>query len=125
MKNATNLMLDGEKAAKNKQNILVLTHLDDCPYCHLVRDEVLNPMSKLADYNYIIMRQIDAHSFEDLVDFDGSMIDGSSFITNHKIDFFPTLLLFNPQGKILEKVIGVSNIDYYWSDLDTILAKYQ
>jgi hypothetical protein len=43
-----------------------------------------------------------------MVDFKGAKIENNDFADRYDIDFYPTLLLFNAQGVLLEKIVGVA-----------------
>ncbi len=113
--------------ANNRQqkNILILMHLTDCPWCHFVIEEILQPMSTLKEYDKIKIYQLDADSDFEFINFDNKKISTNNFLSIYNIDFYPTLLLFNYKGKLLEKVVGVASKDFYWTELDNILEKYE
>ncbi len=100
-------------------------HLEDCPWCHFVINEVIAPMTKLKEYtDKLIIAQIEIHAGHSMVDFDDVQIENNDFADRHDIDFYPTLLLFNAQGVLLEKIVGVASEDTYWTDLDKELEKH-
>ncbi|BAS68136.1 MAG: hypothetical protein DSY43_06900 [Gammaproteobacteria bacterium] len=104
--------------------ILVLMHLEDCPWCHFVINEVFDPMIELKEYtDKLVIRQIEIDSSLALYDFDGSQIDGDVFAHRYNVDFYPTVLLFDARGQLLEKIIGVASEETYWTDLDKLLNK--
>lgn len=122
---AKNLTLENQRAKQEKKNILILIHLEECPWCHFVIDEVIKPMAEMQEYTHqLIIRQIKINAGLKMVDFDGQSIENNTFAQRYGIDFYPTLLLFNSQEKLLEKVIGVANKDFYWTELDKLLEKH-
>jgi thioredoxin-related protein len=113
------------QAKQQTKAILLLLHLEDCPWCHFVIDEVFEPMIDLNKYtDKFIIRQIETNSDLVLQDFYGSKIDSIAFIKKHGVNFYPTVLLFDTHGQLLEKIIGVPSKDTYWTDLDKILEKH-
>lgn len=122
---AKNLTLENQRAKQQNKNILILMHLETCPWCHFVIDEVIAPMAEIQQYtNQLIIRQIAINAGLEMVDFDGQLIKNNTFARYYRIDFYPTLLLFNPQEQLLEKVIGVASKDFYWTELDKLLEKH-
>jgi thioredoxin-related protein len=110
---------------KGKKNILLLTHLEYCSWCYFVINEVVAPMTELREYtDKLIIAQIEIHAGLSMVDFDGVQIENNDFADKYDIDFYPTLLLFDAEGMLLEKIVGVASEDTYWTDLDKKLEKH-
>jgi thioredoxin-related protein len=114
-----------QQAKKDNKNILLLTHLEDCSWCYFVINEVIAPMTELREYtDKLIIAQIEIHAGLSMVDFDGVQIENNDFADKYDIDFYPTLLLFDAEGMLLEKIVGVASEDTYWTDLDKKLEKH-
>lgn len=114
-----------KEAKKNNKNILLLMHLKDCSWCHFVINEVIGPMTELKEYtNKLIIAQIEIHAGLRMVDFNNIQIENNNFADKHNVDFYPTLLLFDARGILLEKIVGVASEDTYWTDLDKELEKH-
>ncbi|CAC9994805.1 hypothetical protein [uncultured Gammaproteobacteria bacterium] len=114
-----------QQAKKDNKNILLLTHLEDCSWCYFVISEVIAPMTELREYtDKLIIAQIEIHAGLSMVDFDGVQIENNDFADKYDIDFYPTLLLFDAEGMLLEKIVGVASEDTYWTDLDKKLEKH-
>lgn len=121
---AKNLFQIKQQAQEDNKKILLLMHLEDCPWCHFVINEVIAPMTELKEYtDKLIIAQIITGENLDMQDFDSTQISNDDFAQRYGVDFYPTLLLFNAQGKILEKIIGVASKDFYWTELDKTLNK--
>jgi len=113
------------KLKNNSKNILIFLHLEDCPWCHFVIDEVLNSMSEMKEYtDNLIIKSVEINAGYSLVDFNKKYISANNFAFNYDVNFYPTILLFDENGMLLEKIIGVANKDFYWNDLDKIFTKY-
>jgi thioredoxin-related protein len=122
---AKNLFQVKSQAEEAGKNILILMHLEDCPWCHFVIDEVIAPMTELKEYtDKLIIRQIEINAGLNMSDFNHLQIENNDFADKHDIDFYPTLLLFNAQGSLLGKIIGVTSRDTYWTDLDKTLQRH-
>ncbi len=119
---AKNFFTDAKQVWDKHTPILIMFSIPDCEYCKTVKREVIGPMSEMSEYkNKIIIRHIDANSFETIHNFYNQKISNNQFTSQFEVDFFPTVLLVNQYGDILEKMIGVINEDYYWTDLDKLI----
>lgn len=122
---AKNLFQIKQQAQEENKKILVLMHLEECPWCHFLIDEVIQPMTELTEYtDKLIIRQIEINAGLDMIDFKDVEIENNDFADRRSIDFYPTLLLFDAYGTQLERTIGVINKDYYWTELDKLLDKH-
>jgi len=81
-------------------------------------------MADLAEYqDKVIIRHIDANSFDEVTDFYNESVSHNEFAFKYAVNFFPTVMLVDNYGVVLEKVLGVANEDYYWTDLDKLIDK--
>jgi hypothetical protein len=81
-------------------------------------------MAELKEYDdKVIIRHIDSSSFDDIKNFYNEEVTNNEFSSRYAINFFPTVLLVDQYGVILEKVLGVTNEEYYWTDLDQLIDK--
>ena len=119
---AKDFFADSQQARKNKTPILIMFSIPDCGYCKKVKEEVLSPMAEMNEYKEkVIIRHINANSFEEVNDFYNSDVSHNEFSFKYAVNFFPTVMLVDNYGVVLEKVLGVTNEDYYWTDLDTLI----
>ncbi|SFV89466.1 hypothetical protein MNB_SUP05-SYMBIONT-7-31 [hydrothermal vent metagenome] len=122
--NAKDFFADGQIAKQKQIPILVMFSEPDCPYCELVKREVLNSMSGLEEYkNKVIIRHVFYSSLMEIVDFSGRSSNHSQFSFTYGANFYPTLLLLDHTGKVLGKKIGVVLIETYWTELDALIAQ--
>ena len=121
---AKNFFIDGQMAKHKKIPILVMFSAPDCPYCELVKREIIKPMSELKEYqNKIILRHIFYSSLKKVIDFSGRRSNHSQFSFKYATKFYPTLMLLDDQGNVLKQKIGVTLIETYWTELDTLIAQ--
>lgn len=121
---AKDFFIDGQMARKKEIPILVMFSAPNCPYCELVKREVIEPMSELEEYeNKVILRHIFYSSLEKITDFSGRHSNHSQFSFKYGTKFYPTLMLLDDHGNVLEKKIGVILIETYWTELDTLIAQ--
>lgn len=121
---ARNFFTDGKQARQNKTPILIMFSTPDCPYCALIKEEVILPMSQMKEYHKkIIIRHINANSLEEITDFYNKNNSHGKLAFEYGVHFFPTIILTDDYGVSLGKIIGVPNIDYYWYELDKIIIR--
>ncbi|CAC9586006.1 hypothetical protein [uncultured Gammaproteobacteria bacterium] len=119
---AKNLFIDSQKVWKNQTPILIMFSIPDCGYCKKVKEDVIGPMADMDEYQKkIIIRHVNANSFNELNNFYNEEVSHNEFSLNNVISFFPTVLLVDQYGVALEKMVGVTNEDYYWTDLDELI----
>lgn len=121
---AKNLLADAQLVDKNKTPILIMFSIPNCSYCEEVKREVIAPMSTLNEYkNKIIIRHVDASTLQDMRDFYNNKTNHARFAFQNGINFYPTVFLMDNYGANLGKIIGVPNMDYYWTELDKLIDK--
>ncbi|CAC9598388.1 hypothetical protein BHECKSOX_734 [Bathymodiolus heckerae thiotrophic gill symbiont] len=119
---AKNLFIDSQKVWENQTPILIMFSIPDCGYCKKVKEDVIGPMADMDEYQKkIIIRHVNANSFNELNNFYNEEVSHNGFSLNNVISFFPTVLLVDQYGVALEKMVGVTNEDYYWTDLDELI----
>ena len=121
---AKDFLMDAQKVWKQKTPILIMFSIPDCSYCKKIKEEVLSPMATMDEYNEkIIIRHIDAQSFEELNNFYNEEITHNEFAFKYAVNFFPTVILVDNYGSTLGKIIGVPSDEMYWTDLDELIEK--
>jgi len=121
---AKDFLMDAQKVWKQKTPILIMFSIPDCSYCKKIKEEVLSPMAIMDEYNEkIIIRHIDAQSFEELNNFYNEEITHNEFAFKYAVNFFPTVILVDNYGSTLGKIIGVPSEELYWTDLDEVIGK--
>lgn len=122
---ARDLQKDAALARDKKGVVLVLFAAEDCSYCETVLKEFLIPMSRNAEYqSKVVMRVVEQFSYQEMKDFRGSKTVQRHFAGDKGARFFPTVMVFDSNGKLLAKpVVGLSTIDYYGESLDQAIDK--
>ena len=119
---AKNFFLDSQQVWKKKIPILIMFSIPDCGYCKKVKENTIGPMADLEEYqDKVIIRHINANSFDEINDFYNETVSHNEFSFKYAVNFFPTVMLVDNYGVVLEKVLGVTNEDYYWTDLDKLI----
>ena len=117
---ASDLQRDGELARQKQAIILVMFSNEFCPYCEVVLNEFLNPMSRNPDYQKkLVMRRVENTGDLPLKGFDGRVQTHRQFTKDLGVRLVPTVMLLDAQGRPLGKpLIGITTVDYYGYYLD-------
>ena len=116
----TDLSKEAQIARDKQIPILILFSAPGCSYCARVRDEVLIPTTRNADYdNKVILLEVESGHYGNIIDFDGKPIAQDDFIAKHKVGFNPTVKFFDAAGnEVAPPIIGLVTVDYYGGFLD-------
>jgi len=119
------LAADARLAAGGRMPILLLVSLEDCPFCLQIKRDILNPMVLSGDYEgRLVMREMFIDDGESLRDFQGKMVDGSSFALRYGVMLTPTLLFLDPQGnQLTEKMVGIQTPEMYFLYVDASIQE--
>lgn len=112
-----------ELANKNKRLILYI-HQDNCPYCHKFVTQNLNDKTtknKIQENFGVI--ELNMFGDREVVDVDEEEYTEKEFAIKHKIQFTPTLIFFDEEGKQLLRLNGYINIKDFNLALDYIKDK--
>ncbi len=116
---AEDFFIDSQKSIRNITPILIMFSVPECGYCKKIKEEVLGPMAKIEEYkDKIIIRHVDSSSNREINNFFNDKVSENDFSFSYAIDLFPTIILVDNYGVILDKMIGVIIEDYYWMYLD-------
>ena len=124
---ATNLLMDAKEARQKNIPILLLFSLEDCPYCHFVKKEVITPMSVLKEYqDKVIVRVIEVDDDKTFYDFYHRARHPKKFAFDYNVNFYPTVVIVDYFGNsLIANTIGVINEEFYWYELDIKIDKSQ
>jgi thioredoxin-related protein len=121
---AKDFLMDSQKVWKQKTPILIMFSIPDCGYCKKIKEDVLSPMAEMPEYQKkIIIRHIDAQSFDEINNFYNEEVSHNEFAFKYAVNFFPTVILVDNYGATLGKIVGVPSEEYYWTDLDEVIEK--
>ncbi|SIN68113.1 Thioredoxin-related protein [Sulfurivirga caldicuralii] len=107
---ARDLSATARAAAQKAIPIVVMFEARWCEFCHILREEVLDPMAdNRQDYEGQIafFRRISIDSDTPLVDFDGHTTTHRTLGERYEIDVTPTVLIFDPAGRVLKRIVGL------------------
>lgn len=107
-------------ATRLGQPLVVMTSLPGCPYCDLVRDHHLGPMSASGEVVAVQLNITDDVTGID--DFDGVTRTAKAISKRWGARFAPTVLFFNAQGtELAERIVGVAVPDFFGAYLEQAL----
>jgi thioredoxin-related protein len=92
---------------EGKHGVFVFFEMDECPFCHRMKQTVLN-QSDVQDYfnqNFHSLA-IDIEGDIEIVDFDGSNTTQKAFASKNRVRATPLLAFFDLDGKLLFKYTG-------------------
>ncbi len=96
---------------QKKLGIFVFFYLDDCPFCHKMRQQVLNQKSVIAFYNKNFLNyEEDANGSIEVVNFKGKLTTQRLFSAEeHNVFATPVLAFFDLKGKMVSYRTGFLN----------------
>ena len=85
---------------EGKKGILIMFELDDCPFCHRMKQTILN-QSEVQDYyrkNFLIF-SVDAVGANPMVDFKGKQTTEKNYANEYRVRATPVFSFFDLEGK--------------------------
>ncbi len=95
---------------EGKQGIVIFFEMDDCPFCHRMKREVLN-QPDVQDYyrKHFRIISIDIEGDVELVNFAGKQTTQKDFATKeHRVRATPVIAFFDLEGKRTARFIGAT-----------------
>ncbi|MBN4080283.1 thioredoxin family protein [Beggiatoa alba] len=121
---STDLYQDARLARNKGVPLVVMFSQDNCHYCGIVREQFLKPMLISGDYtNKAIIREVKIDSFDDVRNFDGTLIPSDELATFLRAVLTPTVMVFDSTGKSHHRILGITNEYYYGGELDDAIDK--
>ncbi len=104
------------RARREGRVLVVLVSQEHCPYCHLIKEEILLPMIKGRDFaDEILLGELFIDEGETVVDFRGRRVDAADFAHGYGVFVTPTLLFLDPDGReLVEKMVGINTVEMYF-----------
>ncbi len=118
---ASSLRLSAVKAAQKGQPLVVMTTIPSCPYCDLVRNAYLGPMTRTGEVAAVQINIRDqTGTFEDF----SSTTTPRAWSQALKAKLAPTVFFFGPNGEELaERLVGVAVPELYGDYLQARLTE--
>ncbi len=103
-------------ASREQRVIMLLVSQEDCPYCHLIKEDVIRPMILGGDFkDDILIRELFIDEGETIVDFRGMEREAADFAYGYDVYVTPTLLFLGADGReLVKKMVGINTVEMYW-----------
>ena len=117
---AIDLHREGRRAEQACIPLLLEFAADECEYCTLLEEEILNPTLLNRDYDQrVLMRKLLIDRSRKLRDFDETPVTAAELANRYRVFVTPTLLFVDSQGRELaERMVGVTTLELYGGYLD-------
>lgn len=115
-----------QAAVRQGHPLVVMTTLEGCPYCDVVRDRFLQPALSTGR---LVAVQVDIRDRQTpLQDFAGNSRTGADMTREWRARFAPTVMFFDTQGRELaERLVGLPLIEFYdqylWQRIEQAQAR--
>jgi thioredoxin-related protein len=115
------LRVSAAQAAQKGQPLVVMTTIPSCPYCDLVRNAYLGPMTRAGEVEAVQINIRDqTGTFEDF----SSTTTPRAWSQALKAKLAPTVFFFGPNGEELaERLVGVAVPELYGDYLQARLTE--
>jgi thioredoxin-related protein len=105
--------------------IMLLVSQVHCPYCVLIKKEIIHPMIRGGDHaDKLLIRELFIDRGGKIEGFDGKFINSMEFAKQHGASFTPTLLFLDSKGnELTERMIGINTPEMYFYYVDQAIRK--
>lgn len=94
---------------QGKQGILIMFELDDCPFCHRMKQTVLN-QAEVQDYfrQHFLIFTVDIKGDTEVTDFQGKKTTEKAFAFEHRVRATPVFGFFDLDGRLVYRFTGAT-----------------
>jgi len=121
----SNFFVEGQRASEENRIIMLLISQTYCPYCELIKEEIIYPMIRGKDHaNRLLIRELHTDKSAHIRNFDGTVLSARSFAKQHKASLTPTLLFLDGRGnELTERLVGINTPEMYFYYVDEAIKK--
>ena len=95
---------------EGKKGIFMFFEMDECPFCHRMKETVLNQPEVQAYFKaHFHSLTIDVEGDIDIVDFDGEVSTQKDFARKHRVRATPMMAFFDLEGERVFKYVGATS----------------
>jgi len=92
---------------QGKKGIFLFFEMDDCPFCERMKTTILNQSDVQDAFRaQFLLYSIDVNGDTEMTDFQGKDTTEKAFAFAHRVRATPTLLFFDPDGKLVARHTG-------------------
>ncbi|QKT02753.1 thioredoxin fold domain-containing protein [Ectothiorhodospiraceae bacterium 2226] len=98
-----------EKAREeNKKGVFIFFEMDECPFCHYMKDHVLNqPAVQEYFKDHFLAFSVDIEGGVEVVDFEGNTMTERDFaFREHRVRATPVMAFFDLDGEMVHRHTG-------------------
>ena len=94
---------------EGKQGILLMFEMEECPFCHRMKQTILN-QSEVQDYyrKHFLIFSVDTEGANALVDFSGKETTEKKFALELRVRATPAFIFFDLSGQPLTRFTGAA-----------------
>jgi len=94
---------------EGKQGILLMFEMEECPFCHRMKQTILN-QSEVQDYyrKHFLIFSVDSEGSNALVDFAGKETTEKKFALDNRVRATPVFIFFDLSGRPLTRFTGAA-----------------
>ena len=121
----SSFVTEGKLAESEGRIIMLLVSQVHCPYCVLIKKDIIHPMIRGGDHaDKLLIRELFIDRGGNIEGFDGQPISSMKFAKQHGASFTPTLLFLDPQGnELAERMVGINTPEMYFYYIDQAIRK--
>jgi thioredoxin-related protein len=115
---------DVAEASKAGKRLMLLFHQDGCPYCNVLveRNLAQKDIEQLVRKNFDVVA-MNMWGDREVVSLAGKTYTEKTFAAALKVQFTPTILFFNEQGKVILRLNGYLPPDRFKASLEYVAGK--
>ncbi|MCP3663007.1 MAG: thioredoxin fold domain-containing protein [Gammaproteobacteria bacterium] len=117
------LQADTRLAKSEHLPILLLVSQEDCPFCVLIKQEILQPMIISGDYNdKLLIRELYIDAGEQVIDLRGKQRDSAEVAHDYGVSLTPTMLFLGPDGtELADRMVGIQTVEMFSYYVDSAI----
>jgi thioredoxin-related protein len=117
---AQDLAADAAIARGQGLALLVAVTRHGCPYCRVLKRDILVPMARSGGYSeQVLIRELVIDPESPVVDFDGREVSSADIARRYDVGITPTVLLLDSLGNPLHApLVGINTPEMYGYYLD-------
>ncbi len=115
---------DIEELASKEKRLILFLHQDSCPYCNLfVTKNLSDEKTKQKVQKHFAIVDVNMFGDKEITDIDEEEYSEKDFAIKYKVQFTPTLIFFNEEGKQILRLNGYVNTEKFNFALDYVKDK--